>query len=154
MLNNIVDPAILHRMLEQTGIQPPSGPSETPPRPVPPQHLSQSAFAPSPAHVPFQSPLPMATMPPPSTLPPASAMFPPANVSYYRPPPTAGAPLASLQTAPSPPVPQHAATAATPAISESQRVRTLLYQVFMKSMLILLVQGHVNASISSNTGPG
>lgn len=123
MLNNIVDPAILHRMLEQTGIQPPGGPSETPPRP--PQHLSQPAFAPSPAHVPFQSPLPMATMPPPSTLPPASAMFPPTNVSYYRPPPTAGVPLASLQAAPSPPVPQHATTVATPAISESQRVRTL-----------------------------
>ena len=128
VLNNIVDPAILHRMLEQTGVQPPGGSSGTPPRvpPVPPQRLSQSAFAPPPAHVPFQPPPPVAAMPPPSSLPPASAMFPPTTPSYYRPPPTTGASAASLQTAPSPSAPQLSTSVGTPAISESQRVRVLL----------------------------
>lgn len=138
VLNNIVDPAILHRMLEQTGVQPPGGSSGTPPRvpPVPPQHLSQSAFAPPPAHVPFQPPPPMAAMPPPSSLPPASAMFPPTTPSYYRPPPTTGASAASLQTAPSPSAPQLSTSVGTPAISESQRA--MLMQV------LALTQDQIN----------
>ncbi|EKM78405.1 hypothetical protein AGABI1DRAFT_114691 [Agaricus bisporus var. burnettii JB137-S8] len=123
LLNNIVDPAILQRMLEQTASQQMNpGTTSTPPRPPMPPHLSQqSPFVPPPSHMSYQAPAPMSGLPPPSSLPPASAMFPTTGVPYYRPPPPAAAPQA-----PAPPVAAQQ-PAATPAINENQRA--MLMQV-------------------------
>ncbi|KAF9450027.1 RNA-binding domain-containing protein [Macrolepiota fuliginosa MF-IS2] len=128
LLNNIVDPAILQRMLEQTATQQlaATGAAATPPRPpIPPAHMSQPPpFAP-PAHMPYQAPAPMPGIPPPSSLPPPAAMFPPATTPYYRPPPSAGASQTPVAPVPTPAIPQQLPGA--PAISESQRV--MLMQV-------------------------
>ncbi|TFK40680.1 hypothetical protein BDQ12DRAFT_679850 [Crucibulum laeve] len=139
LLNKIVDPAILQRMLAATAgpaptpVPPPMGMQHRPPMP-PPMHLQQQQppphfQAPPPMHgmPPFpptglQQPQPVpGIQPPPMSAPPPSAMFPhhqqpmpgmPPMPSYYRPPP---------QPSQQPQAPPPQQSSVTPEISESQR---------------------------------
>lgn len=138
LLNNIVDSAILQRMLEATaGSQVAAAPPPTPPRPTfpappPPSVVAPPPpFVPPPAHVPYQAPAPMPAMPLPPSLPPAAAMYPHTTTPYYRPPPPPTGvnpvPAVPVQAPPATP-PQPIGTApAAPVINETQRA--MLMQV-------------------------
>ncbi|KAF8892930.1 hypothetical protein BD779DRAFT_1507801 [Infundibulicybe gibba] len=134
LLNNIVDSAILQRMLAATSgsSAPPGPPARTP---VPPHIQHQHAPPHYPSHLgyppaPLQQPQPVSGIPPlpPMSAPPASAMFGhhqhphhpspmPPMPPYYRPPPSAPA-----SSAPPPQQPQQSQD-----ITESQHA--MLMQV-------------------------
>ncbi|KAL0946158.1 hypothetical protein HGRIS_012421 [Hohenbuehelia grisea] len=135
LLNNIVDQAILDRML-QAGSRP-SVPSAPPAAPaVPPQHPlmpppSMPHFPPQHQPFPPTAPSPVPGFPP-ASVPPASAMFPhaqpphqPPPPAFFRPPPAAPAPASVPAPAPVPQAP------AIPDIDPAQRA--ILMQVLSMS---------------------
>jgi len=116
LLNHIVDPAILKRMLQATSASVPAPSQAQPPVPppytqAPPIQHPQPAFNPSMA-VP---PAPVHSMPPPGSMyqhPPPGSLMPPSQPGpspYYRPPP------------PPQPVPQPAPQSAMPSFDPAQR---------------------------------
>ncbi|KII91812.1 hypothetical protein PLICRDRAFT_90058 [Plicaturopsis crispa FD-325 SS-3] len=87
LLQNIVDPAILQRMLAATSTGPSLGAAPPPPPPNVPRPYQQPPMQPPP----MQQPQPLAPPPPPMSAPPNMYQQPPPNLpppqSYYRPPP-------------------------------------------------------------------
>lgn len=116
LLNKIVDPSVLERMLAATGASsslPPSGPPTAP---------AAQAQAPAPYHAPppgMQHPQQGYGAPPGPAMGQHAQMYPPqpmppSGPSYFRPPPPANAPVAPAVSAPAPvPTPTPAAVPPT-----------------------------------------
>ncbi|KZT00184.1 uncharacterized protein LAESUDRAFT_764831 [Laetiporus sulphureus 93-53] len=124
LLNNIVDPAILKRMLQATSASVPTQPQVPPQAPAPyaqPLPMQpQQVFPPSMAmpHTPVHHPTPPIPAQAPM-YPPAAAHMQQVPSPYYRPPPPAQ-PQPVAQAVPQP-VPQPAAQTAVPAFDPAQR---------------------------------
>ncbi|KAF5384294.1 hypothetical protein D9615_003306 [Tricholomella constricta] len=146
LLNNIVDSAILQRMLAATsgGAGSAVGPTAPSRPPVPPPHLQQPQYPPT-SHPGYPPPPMQSLAPPPMSTPPAAAMFAhhqhpqhppphpgamPSMPAYYRPPPPAAQSAPMPQAQSSPPVAQPQQPAAQPVPIMDESTRGMLLQVF------------------------
>ncbi|KAG6826170.1 hypothetical protein H0H92_000835 [Tricholoma furcatifolium] len=147
VMNNIVDPSILQRMLAattsgtaqpMTAARPPMPPPHVPPQ-QPPQYPSMPPQAYPPPPMPGFAPPPAASMYAHQPhMPPHASMPPPAMPAYsYHPPPPPAQPMVHQAPSPALQVSPPAAAPAPPAISDEQR--SMIMQVFS------LTQEQINA---------